>query len=79
VLSPRLRISSNQFRRKILLAALQLLCEPSGGDETLMLAPFEFEAPALTSNARTIEVLLVEDNPVNQELADAFWKSAAIG
>ena len=51
-----------------LLAALQLLCEPSGG-EKLMLAPFEFEAPALTSNARTIEVLLVEDNPVNQELA----------
>jgi protein-histidine pros-kinase len=38
------------------------------GDGELMLAPFDVEVPG-ASNAKALEILLVEDNPVNQELA----------
>ncbi len=51
-----------------LLAALTLLS--SAADEaTPMLAPFNFEVDAAGQDSRRIEALLVEDNPVNQELA----------
>ncbi|MCP5249219.1 MAG: response regulator [Candidatus Accumulibacter sp.] len=51
-----------------LLAALTLLS--SAADEaTPMLAPFDFEVNAARQESRRIEALLVEDNPVNQELA----------
>ncbi|MBE2260753.1 MAG: response regulator [Rhodobacteraceae bacterium] len=51
-----------------LLAALTLLS--SAADEaTPMLAPFNFEVDAAGQDFRRIEALLVEDNPVNQELA----------
>ncbi|WP_300322134.1 response regulator [Accumulibacter sp.] len=51
-----------------LLAALTLLS--SAADEaTPMLAPFDFEVNAARQESRRIEALLVQDNPVNQELA----------
>jgi len=51
-----------------LLAALELVF----GDQSegaLMLAPFDLEEHHLTDDSRKLDVLLVEDNPVNQELA----------
>ena len=39
------------------------------GDGTLSLAPFEIEEPDVNGTAAPLQILLVEDNPVNQELA----------
>ena len=51
-----------------LLAALTLL-SGSADEASPILAPFDFEVNAATTDHRRIAVLLVEDNPVNQELA----------
>ena len=50
-----------------LLAALQLVA--GAGDSQPILAPFDFDAHLVDEQPRSLEVLLVEDNPVNQELA----------
>ena len=39
------------------------------GDGTLTLAPFEIEEHVAKGDATALQILLVEDNPVNQELA----------
>ncbi len=50
-----------------LLAALKLVTGTV--DEAPILAPFDFDARLVEEKRHSLEVLLVEDNPVNQELA----------
>ena len=59
-----------------LLEALRLV-SGTADDATPFLASFDFPADPVDSRARAIEVLLVEDNPVNQELARRLLEKRA--
>jgi two-component system sensor histidine kinase/response regulator len=52
-----------------LVGALRLASGGCDDDSTQILAPFDFAAKAEPQDGRALETLLVEDNPVNQELA----------
>jgi len=53
-----------------LFDALALVAKPAGGEgDDFQLAPFEVESSVPSVSEKPLDVLLVEDNPVNQELA----------
>ena len=56
------------------LEALQLVFAGKGEAGESFLEPFTFDEPAEAQDAKPLAVLLVEDNPVNQELAERLLK-----